>query len=251
MYTIFCTQVKWPEEDCGQPPNGTVDIDQWWGSLERNILEAVVFKAAMPESVLATKIAPWIPSACRSFTAYNTEHVKGRPSSSADSRPIACPKKLAEMIRTGRYNPLHVSDMPLAEVKQIAAEVEMPSSIPPTKVLCVQLLIPSAVTIYILLIQPQLVKHLESLYSHLIQGKSECHHFEAVPRCSGGKVFTNCQHQVYMLFVKYRFHCIALSLIQGCDSIKVHLEERKHSRLCRSATINQTLACSVCRRYGM
>ena len=44
---------------------------------------------------------------------------------------------------------------------------------------------------------PQLVKHLESLHSVVIQGHSECHIFEAVPSCSGGKVFKNCHHQVF------------------------------------------------------
>ena len=41
-----------------------------------------------------------------------------------------------------------------------------------------------------------MVQHLERLHSFLIQGQSECHVFEAVSRCSGGKVFKNCQHQV-------------------------------------------------------
>lgn len=40
------------------------------------------------------------------------------------------------------------------------------------------------------------LKYLENLHSYLIQGRSECHVFDAVASCSGGKVFKNCQHQV-------------------------------------------------------
>ena len=50
---------------------------------------------------------------------------------------------------------------------------------------------------YVIVIQPQMVKYLELLHSYIIQGHSECHVFEAVSSCSGGKVFKNCQHQVY------------------------------------------------------
>ena len=35
----------------------------------------------------------------------------------------------------------------------------------------------------------------------LIQGHSECHMFEAVHSCSGGKVLKKCQHQVYNVVV--------------------------------------------------
>ena len=38
---------------------------------------------------------------------------------------------------------------------------------------------------------------LERLHAQLIEGVSECHVFEAVPHCSGGRVFRNCHHQVY------------------------------------------------------
>ena len=41
-----------------------------------------------------------------------------------------------------------------------------------------------------------MVRHLESLHTFIYQGNSECHMFEAVPNCSGGEVFKNCQHQV-------------------------------------------------------
>ena len=37
---------------------------------------------------------------------------------------------------------------------------------------------------------------LETLHSYILQGKSECHVFEAAPSCTGGKVFKNCHHQV-------------------------------------------------------
>ena len=37
---------------------------------------------------------------------------------------------------------------------------------------------------------------LEALHSYVLQGRSECHVFEAAPSCTGGKVFKNCHHQV-------------------------------------------------------
>ena len=46
-------------------------------------------------------------------------------------------------------------------------------------------------------LQPQLLCALEQLHSFVIQGKSECHVFEAAPACTGGKVFKNCHHQVH------------------------------------------------------
>ena len=41
-----------------------------------------------------------------------------------------------------------------------------------------------------------MIEQLETIHSYLIHGESECHTFEAVPSCSGGRVFKNCQHQV-------------------------------------------------------
>jgi hypothetical protein len=57
------------------------------------------------------------------------------------------------------------------------------------------------VTCTSLQLQPQMVKGIENLHSYIIEGKSECHVFEAVPSCSGGKVFKNCHHQVgYIIY---------------------------------------------------
>ena len=46
--------------------------------------------------------------------------------------------------------------------------------------------------------QPQMLVLMEKLHSFVLQGKSECHVFEAAPSCTGGKVFKNCNHQVRM-----------------------------------------------------
>ena len=58
---------------------------------------------------------------------------------------------------------------------------------------------------------------LEALHSYILQGKSECHVFEAAPSCTGGKVFKNCNHQVRMpLLVKLyiRLSTISVFLFQ-------------------------------------
>ena len=52
--------------------------------------------------------------------------------------------------------------------------------------------------------------------------------FEAVPSCSGGKVFKNCQHQVnlnYLASYLY-FSCV------GNLSFQIHNEEREYKRSC-------------------
>lgn len=39
---------------------------------------------------------------------------------------------------------------------------------------------------------------LEKLHSFVFQGKSECQVFEVAPACTGGNVFKNFNHQVYL-----------------------------------------------------
>ena len=50
----------------------------------------------------------------------------------------------------------------------------------------------------VIFMQPQMLVLLEKLHSFVFQGKSECHVFEVAPACTGGKVFKNCNHQVYL-----------------------------------------------------
>ena len=53
-----------------------------------------------------------------------------------NGKPFGCPKKLAELVRRGKYNPLESNKLTISELKHIAAEVEMPSCVAPTKVYC-------------------------------------------------------------------------------------------------------------------
>ena len=71
-----------------------------------------------------------------------------------------------------------------------------------------------------------MVQHLERLHSFLIQGQSsECHVFEAVSRCSGGKVLKNCQHQVQSNTDAIIDHCYHndYRLFQLPNSRRVHM----------------------------
>ncbi len=55
----------------------SIDVDEWWKEVhvDAKILEAVIFKNARVEPVLANKIAPWIPPSCRGHVI-NTEQFK-------------------------------------------------------------------------------------------------------------------------------------------------------------------------------
>ena len=81
-----------------------VDIDHWWSYLEEKVVEAVVFKAAEMEPIVATSIAPWIAPCARGLVTYNTEYLQGSTSSVVTSaRPMGCPKRLSDLIRKGVY----------------------------------------------------------------------------------------------------------------------------------------------------
>lgn len=64
-------QVVWQEAD----KTGSINVDEWWRGVEYKLLEAVVYKSAKAEPVLANEIAPWLPPSCRG-TVINTEHLK-------------------------------------------------------------------------------------------------------------------------------------------------------------------------------
>ena len=115
--------------------DGGVDIEKWWRYVDGKIVEAAVFRSSPSESIQVTDIAPWIPPSCRNSTILNTEHLKVSSAlEPPNTKPFGCPKKLADLVRRGRYNPLELHGMTIPEVKQIAAEVEIPSSVASTKV---------------------------------------------------------------------------------------------------------------------
>ena len=133
----FSSYVVWPVSSEVDAIKGVVDVEKWWGYVDSKVVEAAVFKSATPEPVSATDIASWITPSCRSSTVLNTEHLK--TSSTIDphnGKPFGCPKKLAELVRRGKYNPLESNKLTISELKHIAAEVEMPSCVAPTKVYC-------------------------------------------------------------------------------------------------------------------
>ena len=53
---------------------------------------------------------------------------------------------------------------------------------------------------------------LERLHSFVLQGRSECHVFEAAPACTGGKVFKNCHHQVNIIVLLHLYNEFKSSL---------------------------------------
>lgn len=116
----------WPAPSELDNIEGTVDVDKWWRHVDSKIVEAAVFKSSTSEQVQVTDIAPWIPPSCRNSSS---------AIESPNGKPFGCPKKLADLVRRGRYDPLELHGMSTQEVKQIAAEVEIPSSVGSTKVL--------------------------------------------------------------------------------------------------------------------
>ena len=100
---------------------------------------------------------------------------------------------------------------------------------------------------------------LEALHSYILQGKSECHVFEAAPSCTGGKVFKNCNHQVRMpLLVKLYIRlstiniCFSFSILLSTGYLchKVHSKKGEYEGPCRLAIVMQTLATCLCCWYG-
>ena len=89
-----------------------------------------------------------------------------------------------------------------------------------------------------------MVKYLESLHSYIIQGHSECHVFESVSRCSGGKVFKNCQHQVLVLLTMARMNPNLTPI--GHFWIQICIKKGEHKRPCSSTAVFKTLALSLC-----
>ena len=55
-----------------------------------------------------------------------------------------------------------------------------------------------------------MVKYLKSLHSCVIQDHSECHIFEAVPSCSGGKSFQELSSSGTFLILYYYYGSIPL-----------------------------------------
>ena len=194
--TIVCLfrQLFWPEQDANT--SGHVNPEGWWSDLECSAVEAAVYRDVHMEPINATDIAPWIPPICRGPVMLNTESHKKR---AMGEKLIGCPKQLGGLVREGRYDPLTVGSQPANVLRDICTSCEI----------CIYTrIIKGLVAIYntllhachesrcIILIQPQMILLLEKLYSYLIRGNSECHSFEAVQSCSGGKVFKNCHHQV-------------------------------------------------------
>jgi len=132
----FSYTVVWPAPSELDNIEGTVDVDKWWRHVDSIIVEAALFRSSTSEQVQVTDIAPWIPPSCKNSTVVNTEHLKvsSYAIESLNGKPFGCPKKLADLVRRGRYDSLELHGMSTQEVKQIA-EVEIPSSVGSAKVL--------------------------------------------------------------------------------------------------------------------
>ena len=117
--------MKWETENKGL---GEVEIEKWWDEMEMKILEAIVYKDANQEPVIATSIAPWIPPSCRANKIFNTEHLKSSRSllaTTSTQDPVGCPKKLADLIRNGTYNPLDLHMASAEELRCICSQVDI------------------------------------------------------------------------------------------------------------------------------
>lgn len=123
--------MKWDVKD----RSGTVNIDEWWAQIEMKILEAAVYKDAKPEPVNATCIAPWIPPACRAKSIANTEFAKLSSNSGKTSlESIGHPKKLADHIHNGTYNPMDLHSASVDKLRDMCSQVNIPHKKGTTKV---------------------------------------------------------------------------------------------------------------------
>lgn len=107
----------WQQQTHDREINTPCNIDEWWREVACKILEAIIFKSAKVEPVLAAKIAPWIPPSCRGNV--NTEHFKLGSKAENSSTLIGCPKMLAELIRKGVYDPLNLKSTSIQELQEV------------------------------------------------------------------------------------------------------------------------------------
>lgn len=110
-----------------------MQVDEWWEKMERKIVEAAVNKDAKPEQIDATSIAPWIPPSCRASTIVNTEFIKLKQTATS-KEPTGCPKKLADLIRSGAYNPLDLHVLTTAKLQEICSQTGITCGTTTTKV---------------------------------------------------------------------------------------------------------------------
>ncbi len=110
--------------------------------------------------------------------------------------PSGCPKRLASLIREGKYDPSRVCEMTVSELRSVCSDANLTIGMSATKVRAFDYAVWLHVSSCARSLQPQMLVQLEALHSYILQGESECHMFTAAPACSGGKVFKNCHHQV-------------------------------------------------------
>ena len=144
-------QISWPADvDC---VGDEVDVDEWWESVDMRIVEQAAISRSVKAPVLkAEKIAPWIPPMCRNTTVVNSETQKGNvqllyyacqnvlihyKTIGGQRNPMkrmGSPKKLADLIRNGSYNPETLKTTTVETLREICIAVEIPISANATKV---------------------------------------------------------------------------------------------------------------------
>lgn len=127
---MLCHQIKWHNtEDI----RSEVDVDVWWRAIDSKLLEGVIFRSSTVEPIFADEIAPWLPPSCRG-RVINTEHLKKSNKDTTTGVPVGCPKKLAELIRKGVYDPLKISSFSATQLQEVCSQVGIKTNGSTTKV---------------------------------------------------------------------------------------------------------------------
>ena len=150
LMSYLLLQFLWPD---GRAQSTDVNIEEWWSTIDRKMVEAAAFSSAKQESIQANQIAPWIAPACRGVTVVNSEVLKGEWQSKylnpklffilggcsmiggpIKGRRTGCPKKLASLIREGSCDPESAVRSTAVQLRELCRAAGMTVTANATKV---------------------------------------------------------------------------------------------------------------------
>ena len=152
MYYYFVKlQISWPDDV--DAVGDEVDVDEWWESIDMRMVEGAAAASCVKAPVIKVEnVAPWIPPICRNTNVVNSEVQKGMMYSTLyffatkylmllnhvggqnSVRKVGSPKKLADLIRNGSYNPETLKTITTETLRGVCNAVEIPIAANATKV---------------------------------------------------------------------------------------------------------------------
>ena len=115
-------------------------------------------------------------------------------------RKVGCPKKLANLIHNGSYNPETLKPQSTETLKGVCNVVEIPIPANTTKVynfIAASLYLPYSWCIHVFHVHRHRWLFILNTYIHFCcKVKANVTFLKQSLACSGGKVFKNCHHQV-------------------------------------------------------